>query len=469
MTVIIFILALSILIFVHEWGHFIVAKKSGIRVDVFCIGFGPKLFSFTWGGTEYRIAPFPFGGFVKIFGHEPMEEAEGDAVRAKEIAEHPQAFVSKPLWKRLAVVFSGPLMNIILCLLLLPVVYMVGQYKPKIVFEKPVVVEVTHGSPAERAGLQKGDEITKFNDKTVTNWEDLMTQIMVHPEEEVSLAFLRAGQLRTVKTKPVIKKEGDQSMGYLGIEYYEFYGNEPVVGEVQKETPADRAGIRSGDLIVAINGKPIQYWTEMMEVVRGSEGRSLDVTVERAAVNGVDARERMIMVVKPEFSEKAKYWVMGIQKDIIKDGLVRVRHGFTDSVKLGVRKFGSLTNMTLDVLYRLFTGQLSVKVLGGPLQIAKLTSSAAKSSFGDFLFILAFLSLQLGILNLMPIPVLDGGHITFMLIEGAVRRPLPYKFKLALMQVGLVVLMGFMLFVTINDVDNLWGFANIFQKLKGVF
>lgn len=154
-TIIIFLVALSVLVAVHEWGHFIIAKLSGIRVDIFSIGFGPKLFGFKWHGTEYRVAPFPFGGYVKIYGHEPMEDAEGDEEKAKEIAKDPEAFASKPLYKKLGVVFGGPVMNLIFCFLLLPLSFMLGRTQPAVIAEKPIVVDVMQGSPAQEIGLTK--------------------------------------------------------------------------------------------------------------------------------------------------------------------------------------------------------------------------------------------------------------------------------------------------------------------------
>ena len=195
MTVIIFIIALSILVFVHEWGHFIVAKTSGVRVDVFSIGFGPKILGFTWHGTEYRIAPFPFGGYVKIYGQEPLEEAEGDVAKAEEIARDPESFHSKSIFKKLATVFAGPFMNIVLCFAILPFVFMIGKIQPKILDQKAIVIDVEKDSPAALVGLQAGDEILTLEGSEISNWGDLLLQVSLHPDAKVTLSFKRNGKI----------------------------------------------------------------------------------------------------------------------------------------------------------------------------------------------------------------------------------------------------------------------------------
>ncbi len=467
MTTLIFIIALSILIFVHEWGHFYIAKKSGVRVDVFSIGFGPKLFGFKWNGTEYRISPFPFGGYVKIYGQEPLEEAEGDIIQAEKIAKDPDSFASKPVWKKLSVVFAGPIMNVVLCLVVLPLVFMVGRLQPKIYAEPPVVVAVTNGSPAESVGLEKGDLIRSIRGKEVLKWKSLMTEIMIHPDEKVELVFERDGKEKTVYPHLVQSEATKQAAGYLGIEPYEFYGNDPIINTVQNNFPAGKAGFQNGDRILEVNNQPIQYWSEMTKIVRASKDKPINFVVQRG--EGKKSLEKVSLTVIPEYSDQTDSWVIGVTKKVDEEGLVKDKHGFTESIVLGTQEFKKLVTMTGDILLRLFTGQLSFKALGGPLQIAQVASSAAKSGFGDFLYILAFLSLQLGILNLLPIPILDGGHIVFMSIEAIMRKPLPHKFRMVSMQIGLVMLLTLMLFVTINDVDNIWGFSNIFEKIKGIF
>ena len=469
MTLIIFLVALSILIFVHEWGHFIVAKLSGVRVDIFSIGFGPKIFGFKWHGTEYRFAPFPFGGYVKIYGHDPMVEAEGDKEKALEIAKDPEAFASKPFINRMAVVLAGPVMNIILCLVVLPLVFMVGRMQPKIIYDKPIVAEVMVESPAEKAGLQKGDLILSFNDLEVAVWKDLMTEIMLHPDEQVTLGVERHGKKIKVSPTIVLKKTSGQKVGYLGIEPYEFdYGNRAIVGKIIKDSPAEKDGLMQDDLILAIDGKKTPYWSWMEKAIRASEGKALTFLVQRSKEGG-EPDQKVHVVVTPKYNEKYQAYLVGISPSFDKDNFIMDKHGFADSVVLGFGEFKSLLFKTTEILYKLFTGQLSLKVLGGPFQIAKVTSSAAKSGLGEFLFILAFISLQLGILNLLPIPILDGGHLVFMSFEAITRREISHRVRMVSMQIGLAILLALMIFVTINDVDNIWGFKNILESIKALF
>ncbi len=284
MTFIIFSVALSILVFVHEWGHFIVAKKSGVRVDIFSIGFGPKIFGFTWGGTEYRLAPFPFGGFVKIYGQDPHEEAEGDPILAEQIAKHPDSFASKSIWKRLAVVFAGPIMNLVLCFALLPMVFMVGRMQPKILDEKPVVIDLVEDSPAVKAGFVKGDEILQFNNKPVLNWKELLTQISLYPNDAVAVEVMRDGQRKTLFPALTVNPSSKQMSGFLGVEPFEFYDNDPVIDSVRPASPAEAAGLKSGDRVIALNGSAIKYWSRMTDQIQKGDGSEIKITVLRDGV-----------------------------------------------------------------------------------------------------------------------------------------------------------------------------------------
>jgi regulator of sigma E protease len=460
--ILIFLGALGVLVTVHEWGHFIVAKKAGVRVDIFSIGFGPKILGFSFGGTDYRIAPIPLGGYIRIYGHDPLEEAGGDPIKAAEIAADPQSFHSKSLWKRLAIVFAGPAMNLVLCFLIMPFVFMMGRLQPKVYDEVPVLVDVEVDSPAAKAGLKPGDVIQSFGGKSVSTWQDLLMQIALHPNETMSMSVMRAGQPTTVTAKIIQNPGVRQAAGYLGIEPLAFIGNDPIIDTVNPGTPAEKAGFRSGDKVVSIDGDPIRYWTELTMRVQKSAGRQLKMTVLRDGAT-VD------LSAQPNYQEEHKAWLLGVTKKMDANSVVRKSYGIGEAIVLGAKENGKLFDMTIDILGRLFTGNLSFKALGGPIQIAQATSVAAKSGFGDFLYLLSFLSMQLGIMNLLPIPVLDGGHIVFMLIEAVCRKPVPPKIRQVSMQLGLFMLLSLMVVVTFNDVDNMWGFANIWQGLRDIF
>lgn len=461
-TTLMFFLALGILVLVHEWGHYIVAKLSGVWVEKFSIGFGPKILGFSKNGTDYRVAPIPLGGYVKLYGQDPWEEAEGDPVRAEEIARDPRAFHSKPMSRKLATVLAGPAMNLILCALILPVVFMVGRMQPRFLEEKPVVMGVESGSPAETAGLLKGDAILEFDGKSVSTWRDLILQISVHPDKTLPITLDRQGQKLTLAVNIAQDKTRRQISGHLGIEPFAFYGNDPVIDEVRPGSAAEKAGLRGGDRVLSLAGQSLSYWTQMTESIQTQKGEPFEIVVERAG-------EPVTLKAQSEFNEDNQMWLLGITKKIDESLFVKKRYGFSEAVVLGFSEGIKLWNLTLDVLGRLFTGDLSYKTLGGPIQIAKASSAAAKSGLGEFLYLMAFLSLQLGVMNLLPIPVLDGGHVVFMLFEVIARKPVSPKFRQYSTQLGMVMLLGLMLVVTMNDIDSVWGFANLLDSFKSIF
>ena len=462
MTILTFFAALGILVLVHEWGHYIVAKLSGVWVEKFSIGFGPKIIGFHKNGTDYRVAPIPLGGYVKLYGQDPWEEAEGDEKRAQEIANDPRAFHSKPFLSKLATVVAGPVMNFVLCLFIMPLVFMIGRLQPKILDQPPVLLGVEQGSPAADVGLLKGDLILAMNDEKIDTWKTFLTQVALHPDQEITLEFSRAGENKSVTVHATEDKSKKQTSGYLGIEPFGFYANEPIIDTVLPNSPAAKAGIQTGDTVVQINGINVATWTVMTEFVQKSGHQPMEFTVLR---NGVATK----LAVLPEYNDDSKTFLVGITKKMNPDDFVKKRYGFVDSVKLGTQENIKLLGLTVDIVKRLFTGALSYKSLGGPIQIAKATSAAAESGAGEFIYLLAFLSLQLGVLNLLPVPVLDGGHVVFIVIEALRRKPVSPKVRQITMQIGMVMLLGLMLVVTFNDINTTWGFANIFSSIKRLF
>lgn len=462
MTILYFIIALGVLVLIHEWGHFIVARLSGIHVEQFSIGFGPKLFSFKPGPTEYKICLLPLGGYVKLYGEDPIAEADGNVQKAKEIAASPKSFAAKSLGKRLATVFAGPGMNLVLCLVLMPLVFMIGRNMPRYLDDSPQVLGVVAGSPAALAGFQVGDKILKINGDQVDLWSDALNWILLHPGDAAVFTLARQDQSLEVPVTIIKEPQSNQEIGYLGIEPGFFVGNDPIVGDVATNSPAFDSGLQANDVITQIDNQAVATWTEMTEIVRGSGGRELSVSFKRGDV-------LQTVTVKPQFDEAEKVWLMGITKHQDEGLWVNKKYGFIDAIVLGTMENKKLFKMTGDVLGRLFTFRLSYKALGGPIQIAQATGAAARSGLGSFFYFVAFLSLQLGVLNLLPIPVLDGGHVLFMAIEGIRRKPLSLKIKTGLTQVGLVLLLGLMVIISINDVDRVWGFRNILEKITGLF
>lgn len=449
MTIIYFIIALGLLIFVHEFGHFIVAKRRDIKVEVFSLGFGPRLIGFKIGETDYRISLLPLGGYVKMLGEDASDEnAKGD----------PRSFAAKSIWSRTKVIAAGPIMNLFFCLLVMPIVFMIGREEPQFLKEPPVIINVRAESPATAAGLESGDKILSVDGAEVKTWEDLLNKIIINPGATLSFRIERGGNsfTRDVAVDEIPELKG----GYVGIEPMFFFGNEAVIDAVKPGGPADRAGLKSGDMVKSFAGKEIKDWLDLSAKVDESKGEASEIVIVR------DGQE-MQFTFAPVFDESFHRWLIGISKDR-KSGvpMQMVRYGFFDAVKIGTLENIKLAELTLDVLKRLVTLKLSYKVLGGPIIIAKTSAVAAAGGISAFLYFLCFLSLQLGILNFLPIPVLDGGHIMFLGIEAVMRRPLSERVRSVADQAGFVLLIALMILVTYNDLNNIWG---IVDKIKNLW
>jgi len=451
MTILYFIIALGLLIFIHEFGHFLMAKRAGVCVEVFSLGFGPRILGFRIGETDYRISLFPLGGYVKMRGEEPEEE--GEVKKEKD----PRSFSAKGVFARAKIVFCGPLMNFVLAFLLMPIVFMIGKPEPAFLHEPPVITDVRAESPAEAAGLIKGDIIISVDGEKVGSWDGVLNMILLSPNERMSFRILREGLPMTVDVD--VGEMPEVRGGYVGIEPMLFEGAEPYVGEVKAGGAAAEADIRSGDLIVSFGGQKVYDWLDLTRMVNESGGEETEVTVDRGG-------ELIAMSVTPKYDDKFGRYIIGITKDRMSGVTMTVRkYGFVEAVVRGTKENVKLLRLTIDVLERLFTGKLSFKVIGGPVVIAKASAAAAATGLSNFIYFLAFLSMQLSILNLFPIPVLDGGQLVFLGFEAVLRRPLSARIRMVAHQVGFVFLISLMLLITINDIDNVWGIRELIKKL----
>lgn len=434
-TILYFLGALSILIVVHEWGHFIAARLCGIRVEQFSIGFGPKIFGFKGGDTEYKISLLPLGGYVKMAGDELSELDKNDK----------SAFYNKPVWKRMLVVLAGPSMNFLLCMILMPIVFMLGKVEPAYNYEIPVVTEIRADSSAGSSGVEIGDMFLKVNGKNVANWKDFQRIVSIEGGREITFAIKRDSK-ELIKVIPVMKRP-DTGGGYIGVEPSLFIGREPVLDEVMKGSPAYKAGLRSGDEVVAIDGTSIDNWVDMAEMINASKGAVLKIDALRDG-------EKFSADVLPEYNKKEDRYLIGIKMDITKRNIpmVTIRYGFAESVKKGLAEVWDMAVMMVIVIKKLVTLQLSTKSLMGPIGLAGLFGEAARSGLASFLLILSFVSLNLGFINLFPIPVLDGGHIVFFAIEGIRRKPLSEKIQMIVQKVGFGLLLALIVLVSINDI-----------------
>ena len=452
MTILYFILGLGLLIFIHELGHFLVAKANGIRVERFSLGFGPHI-GVKIGETEYCLSLLPLGGYVKMSGQEDFEEGEIVPL------DDPRAFSSKPLWARIQVVLAGPAMNLILPFLLMPLVFMVGRQEPKYLRQSPTLIGVQADTPAAKADFKIGDLILQVDGEQVASWDRVLKNIAKPSGSEIKFKIKRGAE-ELEKTVQLEAAEGGGA--FIGIEPIFFFDMDPVVGGFQPGSPAQAAGMQVGDRVLAVNGEDVADWPAMAEKVNASQGKEILVKVSR------QDQEKELKAV-PLYNAELKKYVIGVAKGSNPANYQKLTYGFGEAFQRGVRENLMLFGLTFKVLKDLVTLKASYKDLGGPVRIAQISAKAAEQGLGNFLYLLAFLSIQLGVLNLLPIPVLDGGHLLFMAYEGIAGRALSMKKRLVAQQVGMFLLLTLMVVVTVNDIDSVWGFRGILDKVKGLF
>ncbi|MBI3398392.1 MAG: RIP metalloprotease RseP [Deltaproteobacteria bacterium] len=439
-TLISFLIVLGILVFIHELGHFIIAKLSGVGVLKFSLGFGPKLIGIKRGETEYLISALPLGGYVKMVGESTDEEVKPE--------ENEKSFANKPISKRAAIVVAGPIMNLVLAFALLPLIYFIGIQIPAYLDKEPIVGYVVKGENADKAGLKKGDVILFIDGKSIKNWERLNTVIISNPNKSLKLVVKRDGEIKEVQLTP---EASSQTGG--GVSGF-FPPMSPTVGGLIKGLPAEEAGLRVGDIILAVDGQRIDHWIELQQAIQKDMGQGSGVKgqVNEITFSVKRGDETFEVRIKPRWNESIKGYAIGVAP--LQETITR-RYGPVGAVIEGIKKMGELTIMTFVIIKKLFVGEISIKTLGGPLMIAQVAGQAAESGLTPLLSLMAFLSLQLGILNLLPIPVLDGGFLLFFGIEALRGKPLSEKVMTIAQNIGIGLLVLLMVFVTYNDVMRL--------------
>ncbi|RKY61326.1 MAG: RIP metalloprotease RseP [Candidatus Latescibacterota bacterium] len=418
-----FLFVLGVLIFVHEFGHFLAAKLVGIRVERFSLGFPPKMVGFRIGETEYCISWIPLGGYVKLAGQADLGPEERTGA--------PWEFGSKPLKIRTAVVLAGPLMNLFLALwIFIGIAWIQGvAYYPTV-----RVGWVRSGSPAERAGLRRGDVLVEVGGRPVRDWREAGKALAGIMSQGGSIRLERGGDTLEVTVPPW---DGD-------------FGIEPSVparvGSVVPGSPAERAGIQPGDVIIAVDGQEVEDWHGMRELVRSRPGMTVPVRWRRddqflEAEVTLEAREE----------DGHSVGKLGVVM-----GLPWRKVGVLEGIGTGARNTYAVLKGTLEFLGGLFTGKVSTKLLGGPVMIAHMAGQQARAGLASLLLFMAVLSVNLAVLNVLPIPVLDGGHLMFLAVEGILGRPLSARGRAVLQYIGMAFLVFLMIYVTINDLYRLF-------------
>lgn len=417
-----FILVLGLLIFAHEAGHFLVAKAFGVRVLVFSFGFGQRLFGFRKGDTEYRVSLIPLGGYVRMAGDVPEESRPGD----------PDEFLARPKWQRFLILFAGPFVNLLIAVVFMAGISMVGTEALVI---RPVIGEVSPGKPAARAGLQPGDRIVSIDGDSIGDFDDLRMTVSMHADTPLHVVYLRNGVQHTTILTPERQNTDYGPIGLAGVRPW----IDPIVGRTRPASPAARAGLRSGDRLVAANGVPLRDLTQLEPVFNAVHGGPVALDVARGAT--------MLHLVLPAAPQGSQDLYRGIFPQTYFRKLAPIA-ALQDSVNQNWK----MLRYMMTTLERLVRGEGSVKEFSGPISIARFSGEALRRGWLDVVAFMALISLELGIMNLLPIPVLDGGHIAILLLEGAARRDFSTRVKERIAQIGFAVLAALMIVVIYNDV-----------------
>jgi regulator of sigma E protease len=429
------VVILGFMILIHEFGHYAVAKWLGVRVEVFSIGFGKRLLGFRKGDTDYRIAAIPLGGYVKMSGENPMDERT--LIDGK---PDPAEFLSHPRWHRFLIAIAGPAMNILLAIFLLTVVYMT-HYEYPVFLDKPAVIEgVKHDSPAAQAGLQAGDRIIKVDDIENPTWEQLQPKVWLSPNQPLTVTIQRGTQIfqKTIIPQAVTTSE----VGSAG-----WYPEEPVlVGKVESGTPAAQAGLKEDDRIVAMDGEPVPSIESMIDRLQQTKNKPVDLTVLR---DSQTFSFRMTPVLsKTEDPKEERYRLGFINKSETKVTTLP----FTQALALSLERNKKYSVLILELAKKIVQGKVSLKAVSGPIGIAQDAGYAAQQKgWTPLMELTAGISLNLGIFNLLPIPILDGGVILFLVIEGLMRRDISLRIKERVYQAAFVFLVLFAVMVIYND------------------
>ena len=420
----IFLVVLGIIVLVHELGHFIAARLMKIRVEVFSFGFGKRLFGKRIGDTDFRVSLVPIGGYVRMAGEENIDPAQAT----------PDQFMAKNRAQKIFTLLLGPLMNLVLALLLIIGVNMGGVEIDSYKLEKPVIGYVEKGSPAETAGLRRGDELLAINGRETPNWKEVEITIGVNPKERLRIDFVRDSVPRVTELK--VATSSRVEIGYAG-----FYWPLPaVISQVAPNYPAAKAGLRPGDHITAVDGRPVANYFELADIIHGSPGKPLQLAYRRG---GSELSTRLTPV-----SENG----VGIIGFNVKIATTRIRYGLAAAMKNSFQEAGRLMFLTFNAFKKIIQRKMSVKSFSGPIEIARVSQQALESGFSNFFMLIAFISLQLGIVNLFPIPGLDGGHLLIFTIEAIIRRDLNPKLKSILIYAGFAFLISLMVFIVLNDI-----------------
>ena len=432
-TILAFAFVLGVLIFVHELGHFLMARRIGVRVLKFSLGFGPRIFGFTRGDTEYCISAIPLGGYVKMAGENPDDPRTG----------RPDEFLSKTKWQRFLVLVMGPTMNLVLAVVVTAGVLMRGAEVPAFQSKPPVVGQVLPASPAEKAGIRKGDRIVSVAGRDVNTWEQFLIAASTRARRETPIVVLRDRKELAFVVTPAPQTKYE--VGDVGV----LPDVHPHVQTVLPGHPAEKAGLKANDIILGVDGAPVAFPRDLIDVISKKANVPVTLTILRDGV-------KQDVKITPEFNGKTGWIGINIAED-----LTMIKPGPIEAVGMSVRRNYDQAKLIFQTVGQLITRETSTRQLMGPLAIAQLSGEYAQAGWLPLLGLMASISLNLGLLNLLPIPVLDGGHIFIMAIEGLARRDFSTRVKEKMFLAGFAVLLMLMVTVIYNDLTRI----PLFEKL----
>lgn len=450
-----FLIVIAVIIFIHEFGHFSMAKLFAIPVATFSLGFGPKLFGFRYKETEYKVSAIPLGGYVKIHGMEDQETAPDD----------PNSFYNRPRYQRFLVLFMGVGFNILLAIVLITISLMMGRQVPQSTGMESRIGIVKEGSPAEKAGLQPGDLILEMNGRDTPTWEQVVVNTLLNPNENVVVRFRRGDQVLE-RIVHVERKEDHSSLGYMGVSP----SIQVAVLDVTKNMPAEKGGLRVNDVLKMINGKPIHERDAAVQAVKQSEGKPIEIVVERVEgsrkvtktfniqpekYTDVTSSNRFTDTIrkllgKPEQKRESR-WIIGF---VPGEPMILKKLPFSRALVDSFRTCKEHVRLTGLFLYKLVRGKLSLKATSGPFAIAGYSESARQTGLATFLMLIGQISFDIGLINLLPIPALDGGHLFFLVLEWILRREFSIKLKERVTMIGFAFLICVMVVVLYYDISK---------------
>jgi regulator of sigma E protease len=430
---------LGVMIIIHELGHHLVAKWFGVRVETFSVGFGKRLFGFHMGGTDYRVSALPFGGYVKMAGENPMEQRTGA----------PDEFMSHPRWQRVLIAFAGPIMNILLAIGLLTAVFMIDYEHPTFSNQAALVSYVEKDSPAAKAGIQPGDVVTRIGNAQNPTWEDVRLKTLIAIKDPISLAVMRDGKVLPLTLQPA-GWSPKSAASFLGL-----VPTQPIeITSIEQDKPLYQAGARLGDVIQSVDGKHFESVPPIQDYLAQQKGAPVELVVNHLG-------KVLNLKMTPFFDDAAgmKRYRLGFGSDPTVHEKLALMPAFNMALEQN-RKFSFLI---IEMVKKMVETKVPLSQLEGPVRIAQLSGEAARApGWTPLMLLMAAISLNLGIMNLLPIPILDGGLILLTTIEGVIRRDINQRVKERIYQTAFVFLVIFAFAVVFSDVQKMLFSAFLF-------